>query len=370
MYKKGLKYCLLVLVGCISMTVNGQTIAPKYSNDFLNIGVGGRALGMGKVSTAIAKDVTAAYWNPAGLLSLENKYQVALMHSEYFAGIAKYDYGAFATKLDSNSALAVSLIRFGVDDIPDTRDLIDANGAIDYSRVRYFSASDNAMLLSYAKRLEKLKAIQFGVNAKVIYRNAGSFGNAWGFGLDVGFRYEKDGWMAGLLLRDITTTFNFWTINTEAFRDIYTQLNSDDDPTNDQAIPSNSMELTLPRFNVGGAKYFSIKDKFGVMPALDLGISWDGKRNTLIKTSVFSIAPQMGLELNYKKVVYLRGGISNIQEIKDFDGSTSMQWQPNFGVGLAIKRVHMDYALTNATDLSGDGGLFSHVISLRLDIDK
>src|SRR4051794_16539502 len=81
----------------------GQLTAPKYSNEFLNIGVGARAFGMSNVQTAIANDVTAAYWNPAGLLNIKSKYEVALMHSEYFAGIAKYDYAGFATQVDSQS---------------------------------------------------------------------------------------------------------------------------------------------------------------------------------------------------------------------------------------------------------------------------
>src|ERR1044072_1674572 len=90
--------------------------APKYSNEFLNIGVGARALGMSNAYITSVNDVTAGYWNPAGLNRIGNQHQVALMHSEYFAGIAKYDYGAFATRLDSSSVLGVSLIRFGVDD--------------------------------------------------------------------------------------------------------------------------------------------------------------------------------------------------------------------------------------------------------------
>src|ERR1700746_3043414 len=80
-----------------------QAQAPKYSNEFLNIGVGARALGMSNSYITSVNDVTAGYWNPAGLLGIGNQHQVALMHSEYFAGIAKYDYGAFATKLDSSS---------------------------------------------------------------------------------------------------------------------------------------------------------------------------------------------------------------------------------------------------------------------------
>src|SRR6187402_463719 len=112
-------FLIITLNLCGKIISFGQTTAPKYSNEFLNIGVGARALGMSNVQAASVNDVTAAYWNPAGLLNMKSKHEVALMHSEYFAGIAKYDYGAFATHIDSQSVIALSIIRFGVDDIPD-----------------------------------------------------------------------------------------------------------------------------------------------------------------------------------------------------------------------------------------------------------
>ena len=94
--------------------------ARKYSNEFLNVVVGARALGMANSYISSVNDVTAGFWNPAGLLGIGNQHQGSLMHSEYFAGIAKYDYGAYATRIDSSSVLGVTLIRFGVDDIPNT----------------------------------------------------------------------------------------------------------------------------------------------------------------------------------------------------------------------------------------------------------
>ena len=72
----------------------GQTA--KYSNEFLNIGVGARALAMSRAQVATVDDVTAGYWNPAGLAAIKSDLQVAGQHAEYFAGIAKYDYVALA----------------------------------------------------------------------------------------------------------------------------------------------------------------------------------------------------------------------------------------------------------------------------------
>src|SRR5690554_3125118 len=85
-----LSFTLTLLSGAL-FSQDGS-VAPKYSNEFLQIGVGARSLGMGNAMVAGVNDVTSVYWNPAGLTGVENKLDVSLMHSEYFAGIAKYDY--------------------------------------------------------------------------------------------------------------------------------------------------------------------------------------------------------------------------------------------------------------------------------------
>src|SRR5690606_37266066 len=119
-----------ITIFCISLVASaahGQSSAPKYSNEFLQIGVDARALAMSKSVVASTTDVSAGYWNPAGLASLEYKYEGSLMHASYFAGIANFDYLALATKVDDASYLGLSIIRFAIDDIPDTRFLYDAN---------------------------------------------------------------------------------------------------------------------------------------------------------------------------------------------------------------------------------------------------
>ena len=73
------------------------------------------------------------------------------MHAELFAGISKFDYATLATKIDSARTLGFSIVRFGTDDIPNTLDLIDASGVIDYSKIKSFSIADYAFLFSYAK---------------------------------------------------------------------------------------------------------------------------------------------------------------------------------------------------------------------------
>lgn len=334
--------------------------APKYSNEFLSIGVGARALGMSNSYITSVNDVTAGYWNPAGLLGIKNQHQVALMHSEYFAGIAKYDYGAFATRLDSSSVLGVSMVRFGVDDIPNTTELIDANGNVNYDRITTFSAVDYAFLVSYAKQL-KIPGLRLGANVKIIRRKIGDFAGAWGFGLDAGAQYDYKKWKFAAMARDVTSTFNAWTTNlSPETEQVFIATGNE--------IPGNSVEITLPKLLLGGARKFDFTDKVSLLAEVNLDATFDGKRNVLIKSRAISVDPHMGLEASYMNIIFLRAGIGNYQSYTDAVGKKVNTIQPNIGVGVKIKSVYIDYALTDIGDRSV--ALYSNVFSIKVDINK
>lgn len=318
-------------------------------------------MGMSNALTCSVNDVTSGYWNPAGLTGISSNLQLAAMHSEYFAGIAKYDYAAIATHIDSSSALSLSYIRFGIDDIPNTIDLIDPSGNINYDRIKKFSASDNAFLVSYARHL-KIPGLRAGASAKVIYRKAGDFARAWGFGLDAGIQYDRNNWRYALMARDVTTTFNAWRFDiSDRMKEVFATTGND--------IPENSTEITLPKFILGVAHLFKIKEIITILPELDADLTTDGKRNVLLRGKPLSLDPHAGIEFGYKNIVFLRGGTGNYQYITSELGNRKiLTFQPNMGVGLKIRNLTIDYALTDIGDQSV--ALYSHIISLKLDINK
>lgn len=153
---------IMVLIGLVVTTISwSQNFnAPKYSNEFMNIGIGARALGMSNAVVTSTNDATSGYWNPGHLTEIDNDLQISLMHSEYFAGIAKFDFGSVAKTIDEKSGFGVSFIRFGVDNIPNTTELIDAQGNVNYDRISYFSAADMAFLLSYGEKSKKIGCLE------------------------------------------------------------------------------------------------------------------------------------------------------------------------------------------------------------------
>jgi hypothetical protein len=338
-------------------------LAPKYSNEFLSLGVGADAFSMGNAVVASTEGVNASYWNPAGLIQQSTKMEASLMHSEYFAGIAKYDYGALAFRFDSSSAGAISLIRFGVDDIPNTLQLIDANGNVNYDNISKFNATDFAAIISYSKRIPKLKGIDIGGSVKIVRRKIGDFANSWGFGIDAGLNYKlAKNWKFSLVGRDITGTFNAWSYTLdENTKKVFAITNNE--------IPKNNIEVTVPRLISGISNSKKLwKEKIQLITELDFITTFDGKRNTLIKNNIFSIDPSIGIELGYIQMIFLRFGINNYQTYTDTFNRTIRTIQPNFGVGIKYKSVALNYAFTNLANVSI--APYSHIFSLNLDLNK
>jgi hypothetical protein len=323
----------------------------------MNIGVDAAALGMSSAVTANTSDVNAGYWNPAGLLKLEDN-QLALMHSSYFANIANYDYVAFAKPLDDRSVIGISLIRFAVDDILNTTQLIDEQGNINYDRISLFSTADYGLTFSYARALP-IEGLNYGVNAKIIRRVIGDFASSWGFGFDAGIQFETNNdWKFGVMARDITTTFNAWAINEDEFKKVQDAVEGQN-----QELPETT-EITIPKLQIGISKLFDFHYDYTLMAAANLNVRFE-ENNDVISSSFASINPALGFEFGYVDMVYLRAGVGNFQNETQIDNSQQLSFQPSFGVGFKYNGIQIDYAFTDIGDQSV--ALYSNVFSLKLD---
>jgi len=356
---------VLISLACIisSFSSNAQ-VDTKFVNEFLNIGVGARAHGMHGSVTATTEDVTAAYWNPAGLSHMDTELSVSAMHASWFGGIANYDYIGVGKVFNdrSDSYGSATIIRMGIDNIPNTLNLIGPDGSVNYDNVLEFSSADYAFLLSYAQRIGRRRSgLTMGGSAKIIYRQIGSFGSSRGFGFDFGAMYKMDNFQFGIMARDITTTVNSWSFSlTPDEQVIFERTNN--------AIPISSTEVALPKIIVGGAYKSDDRQTFTYLVEGDVRFSTDGTKAGLFSGNKIGIDPSIGAELGYNKQVYFRVGFGNIQRTLNETSSTdrSLEFQPNIGLGLALGNFNIDYALTNIGSVSGV--LVSHIFSLTLNI--
>ncbi len=349
---------------CLICCYYSNAQAPKFSNEYLSIGIGGKGHAMGGAMVAATNDVTSGYWNPAGLASINANLQMSAMHAEWFAGIGRYDYLAIAKPINNKSnrkVIGLSLVRFGVDNIPNTLNLVEPDGTINYNNIKSFSAADYAGLLTYAQQLLS-KTTQIGGSIKILHRRAGQFATAWGFGLDIGAIYKLSRNVhIGLSARDITSTFNAWKFNfTEEEQNILLTNNND--------VPSSSIEITTPKFILGSAYQATFQERLRLLVELDFDFTTDGQRNVLISSKTINIDPKMGLELGYKEFVFIRAGVSNFQYLKNDinPNEKDFSFQPNAGIGLKLRGFTIDYAYTDVGNVSQV--LYSHVVSIVVDL--
>jgi hypothetical protein len=337
------KLILLLPILFISLTTTGaQTVFGKYAGEFMAIGVGSRPLGMGGAFVGVADDVTAGYYNPAGLANL-NYPQISLMHSEQFGDLVNYDYGAVAIPFGADMSFGLSIMRLGVDGIPDTRNaLIDGQtgeiindinniyARLDYSRITEFSNQDWAFYLTFAKR--QSENFYWGANIKIIRRDIAEFG-ATGIGFDVGAFYMPiENLTVGANFQDVTTTLIAWDTGRN--------------------------ELVSPTLKLGSA--YKIIGFLGgyIMPVLDFDIRFENRRFA----SQFNLGPvsfdvRAGLEVDISDLVYIRGGYSDVKQF-------------TVGAGVKLPKLNIDYSFARFSASEIDRLPDSHRISLILTLEQ
>jgi hypothetical protein len=348
-------FSALLVLALLSGSSYAQSLA-KYGNDFLSIGAGARALGMGSAHSALASDVTAGYWNVAGLSSLENP-EVIYMHSERFGGVVGYDYGAAALPLKSgNGVVSVSFFRQGVDNIANTLNAWDNergdNGgpkADPEAYITKFSAADMAFFLSYAKKHSE--NLSYGASAKIINQRLGPFANAWGYSLDVGAQLKTDVMDLGASIQDVSTMQKMWSVDEGEFEGFQ--------ETFGDSIPSGENEYVLPSLRLGASKEFSLND-FDVVAAADLNLLFENRQAYYINLGAMSIEPHIGGEVTYKDRISFRTGLTDFID----DPESGFTVSPTLGLGFRVSTFYIDYGFASFAGTSSNLG-YTHRISLK-----
>lgn len=346
--RSGFRAWLGVLtVLAIHLTAVPASATDKYAGEFLRVGPGARALGMGGAFLAVADDATAGYWNPAGLNYLRKK-SLLYMHSSEQESQVQYDFIGLALpqggEEGKRSAIGVSFVRLGVDDIPVTPTVEELRPGIDYedgdgnpgtnlptegnnrwdpgerlflSEFELKSSNDFAALFSYARDLSP--KVTIGGSIKALYRTLVGH-DAWGAGLDVGLVYNlRRNASLAFVARDLTTTFMSWDTGTR--------------------------ESIAPSATVGGQYTFAFSPRHALTLATDIRMDFESRR----VDSNFGgdgIAGELhgGAEYWFHNALGVRTGVSG----RDL----------TFGAGFRRKSIGIDYAAVFNRFLETDGLTF------------
>ncbi|KPL03170.1 MAG: hypothetical protein AMJ90_03825 [candidate division Zixibacteria bacterium SM23_73_2] len=286
----------------------------KYSGEFLYLGVGGKALGMGGAFVSVADDPSAGYYNPAGLSQLQKK-ELLFMHSETFGSLLNHDFLALVLPLKNKSyisALGFGFIGLSGDGIKIT-ELQNPGEPIGPGNrpqlVEEKSHGDYVFIFSYS--LGKSKTLSVGASFKAIYRNL-AVNSAYGAGLDLGaLVYLPHQINLGANLMDFTTTFLSY-----------------DNGTKESIYPTLKLGLSTRR---------ELKDF-----SLTLGTDGDIRKEKRKYAGQywigsFSLDTHLGVSLSYLKKLTLRGG---------FD-----QGNLTLGAGFVVKRFFVDVAFLDHDEL-------------------
>jgi hypothetical protein len=377
---------LLLLVGVCAGPAHGQRLA-KYGADFLAGGVDARALGMGGAYVGLADEVSAGYWNPAGLSHLTYP-EISYMHVERFAGAVSFDYGAVAIPVTERSTVGVSAFRSGVNDIVNTLQAWNPDRGVPLgtyeNRITRFSAADWALFVHYSRRVTDRLSV--GVNFKGLRRSIGDFAQAWGYSVDVAAQYRHGPYRLGLTVQDVSTMLQSWSVNPGAFEvnctdpvdgQPFEACLSDDgsvlqgnaaryEAVFSQRIPAGGTALVLPVARLGSGAAWAVGDGHRLTLGLDVDVAVDGRRAFVPNVGDVSFRPRLGAAFRYAGVVELRGGLQRLQ----YGDAIGLDLTPSVGAGLDLQQVSVDFSFGDFVGLTARDLGYSYRISAQLRLEQ
>ncbi|MCS7257878.1 MAG: PorV/PorQ family protein [candidate division WOR-3 bacterium] len=335
---------LLLFVLNINISQAVFTKLGKAGFAFLKIGVG-RATGMGEAFVAVANDVSATYYNPAGLALIKNK-EFLLSHNEWILS-SRLEYLAFAHPTNFGTlGIALTYLNYGEFE-ETTIDNYQGTG-------RTFSANDMALTLGLARMFTDKFA--FGGNVKVIQERIWDL-TANAVALDLGIYYNT-GWRN---LRLAMTISNFGPDARFSGKQLDVTITKPENwtwPWTISPIPATykTENFILPTiFRVGLAYDFIRHENYLFTIATDL-VHYNDLNERI----------NVGLELNFKRYYLLAGASVNT----DFEYASWVLWRSSLcgGFGAAFNIfgntiLNLDYIVRDLGRLG-----LAHRVNLKLGL--
>ena len=318
----------------------GSTVGGEFEkvgssgSQFLKVGIGARANGMAGAFGAVANDLSALFYNPAGVSKLDD-VSAMFSYTSWFANY-NHNFAAVSVPLNDQFKLAVNVVTFGVNDIPITT-INNPNGT-----GSTYNVSDFALGVTLAGRLTD--QFNFGVTAKII-QNAFDDVDAMSFAFDIGTLYETG-------IYDIDLGFAISNLGTEpTFAGAGLSANSQLDLTggrDDNTVSGNApLETAVPAYP------FSLPLVFRASISKKINIDDD---NVILLAGDFitnSDTPEQfigGLEYSYKMLAFragyhygndqlgLAGGFGFNYDMQGFIGKIDYSINPTVSMGF-VNRI-------------------------------
>jgi len=328
------KFYLLITLSILLLFSNIDLYAQLFRDitkvgttaaQFLKIGPGARAIGMGETYVGVSDDIYAVYYNPAGVAINKGNGQVAFSHTQWLADIS-YDFAATSLNLESLGSLFITVTSLRVpEDKVRTFDYPEGNG-------QNWDASSVAFGIGFARSLTDRFSI--GFQAKYIQESIWS-SSASGFALDVGTYYITP-------FNDLVigaSISNFGTKMQLDGRDI--QINYDPDDN------SNTGPNNVP------AKYEM--DQYDIPLTFRIGFSMDvvKTRYIRVKAALDATHPNdnveylnTGIELAYDELFFIRGGYKSIflsNSEQSFTLGAGLNYELTSGLSIKVNYAYGDY---------------------------